>query len=117
VSVCIANIGPRQRRRRLIGGLVMLAVTAAIMTSLREASWPIRLLTFPALLSTSVLLLQVEAKTCVALAARGQRDLDQGREHVRGAVELAAITAQARQVAIRSVVVAILITSVYVLVL
>ena len=93
----------------------MLAVTAAIMIVLREASWPIRLLAFPALLTTSILLQQVEARTCVALAARGERDLDQGREPVSSAAELAAITVQARQVAIRSVVSAIVITALYVL--
>ena len=93
----------------------MLAVTAALMLSLRQTSWPIRLLAFPALLTTSILLLQAQAQTCVALAARGERDLDHGRESVSSAAELGAIKAQARRVAARSVAVAILVTAVYVL--
>jgi hypothetical protein len=115
VTVCVANIGPRQRRLRLVGGIVMLAATAVLMFSLRRASWSMRLLAFPALLTTAVLFLQVQAKTCVALAARGERQLDQDREHVSNTGELATIRAQARKVAVRSVVIAILITSMYVL--
>jgi hypothetical protein len=29
-EACIANIGPRQRQRRLVGGLVALAIAAAL---------------------------------------------------------------------------------------
>ena len=115
MTVCVANIGPRQQRLRLIGGIVMLAATAALMYSLRQASWPMRLLAFPPLLTTAVLFLQVQAKTCVALAARGERQLDQDREHVSSTTELATIRAQAHQVAVRSVVIAILFTSMFVL--
>jgi hypothetical protein len=115
VTVCVANIGPRQQRLRLVGGIVMLAATAALMYSLRHASWPGQLLAFPALLTTAVLFLQVQAQTCVALAASGERHLDQRREHVSNTWELATIRTQARQVAVRSVVIAILITSMYVL--
>jgi hypothetical protein len=116
VSVCVANIGPRQRRLRLVGGIVMLAATAALMFSLRQASWSIRLLAFPALLTTSVLLLQAQAQTCVALAGRGERDLDHGREPVSSPAELATIKAQARRVAVQSAVIAILVMAMYVLV-
>ena len=116
MSVCVANIGPRQRRLRLLGGIVVLVATAALMVSLRQTSWATRLLAFPALLTTSVLFLQVQAQTCVALAARGERDLDEGREPVSSAVELATIKTQARQVVGRSVVIAILVTAAYALV-
>lgn len=115
MSVCAANIGSRQRRLRLVGGIVMLAATATLMLSLRQTSWSMRLLAFPALLTTSVLFLQAQAQTCVALAARGERHLDQGREQVSSAAELATIRAQARQVAGRSFVIATLITAMYVL--
>ena len=116
MSVCVANIGPRQRRLRLVGGLVVLAATVALMFSLRQTSVATRLLVFPALLTTSVLFLQVQAQTCVALAARGERDLDEGREQVSSAAELATIKAQARRVTVRSVVIAVLVTAIYVLV-
>ena len=113
MSVCVANIGPRQRRMRLIGGLVMLAASIASMVALDGTSRLSRMWVFLPLLMTAVLLLQVQARTCVALAARGQRDLDHGAEPVADARELATVKAQAQQVTIRSVVIALLITTAY----
>jgi len=51
----------------------------------------------------------------VRLAARGLRDLDRGTEEIRDASDLAAVRAQARHVARRSVVAAVLVTGVYLL--
>lgn len=33
-EVCIANISPRERRRRLIGGIVQFTVTLAVLAAL-----------------------------------------------------------------------------------
>ena len=33
-EICIANISPRERRRRLIGGAVQLAISLAVLTGL-----------------------------------------------------------------------------------
>jgi hypothetical protein len=48
-TICIANIGPNQRRRRLYGGLVSLAIgiVVTIMLLATGASRPARLLVLP----------------------------------------------------------------------
>jgi hypothetical protein len=43
-------------------------------------------------------LFQVKEKTCVALAARGLRNLEQGDERIIDAIELQHVRAQARRV-------------------
>lgn len=101
---------------RLIGGLIMLTATIALMIALSGTSRLSRIWVFLPLLMTSVLLLQVQAQTCVALAARGQRDLDHGAEPVVDVRELKAVKAQAQQVTIRSVVIALLVTTTYLMI-
>lgn len=39
-EACIANIGPRQRRRRLVGGLVALAIAAVLCAWLVASDAP-----------------------------------------------------------------------------
>lgn len=39
-EVCIANIGPRQGQRRLVGGLVALAIAAALCAWLLASDAP-----------------------------------------------------------------------------
>jgi hypothetical protein len=48
-TVCIANIGPKERRRRLNGGLVSLAIGIGIIVVLlvTGASRPARLIALP----------------------------------------------------------------------
>src|SRR6187455_2463750 len=115
-EICVANIGPRQRRMRFIGGLVMLTSSIALMIALGGTSRLSRIWVFLPLLMTSVLFLQVQAQTCVALAARGQQDLDHGAEPVADAGELKVMKAQARQVTVRSVVIALLVTTTYLMI-
>jgi hypothetical protein len=93
----------------------MLAATVALMVALGDASPTARLLVFPFLLVTSVLLMQVQASTCIALGFRGERNLDQGVERIADATERQVVSAQARQVATRSIVIASLITAAYAL--
>jgi hypothetical protein len=112
-SACVPNIGPRERRRRLAGGVVILA--CALGGALLLRSWGAargwRALLFLPLLLASVALLQVQAKTCVALAARGLRNLDAGNEPITDPAELAAVGAQARRVNTRALVVAAALTA------
>src|SRR5690242_3572022 len=101
---------------RLVGGAVMLAVTVALMVALGGASRMVRLAVFLPVLLTAVLFLQVHARTCIALAARGQRDLDRAPERIDDPAELMAVKTQARRVTLRSVLVAAVVTLAYVLV-
>lgn len=100
-SACIPNIGPRERRRRRITGVVMLAVAAALTIGLASmdapASW--RFLVFvPAFMGT-LGLFQVRSSTCVVLAAQGRRNMDDGPVAIEEAAERDAIASQAWRVA------------------
>ena len=111
-SVCIPNIGHHERRRRLRIGYVSLAcaivITAALMVSDASRGW--RLLVFLPLVLAAFSFLQVRAKTCVALAARGIRNLDSGDEPIRDTAELDAVKAQARLINLQAPIVAAAIT-------
>ena len=48
MNVCIPNIGPRQRRMRLVGGVVMRVVTIGVMVALELTSVTRALTTLPA---------------------------------------------------------------------
>jgi hypothetical protein len=112
-SICIANIGPRERRRRLRGGFVALAFAALgvvlLWTTGASRGW--RALLFVPLLFAALGLLQVRAKTCVALAAQGMRNLDAGNERIDDPAELQAVKAQARRVNIQALLVAAAVTA------
>ena len=115
-DICFPNIGPRQRRIRLIAGVTLtaLAVFAAVLLLTSPAPRPWRAAVFPLVMFASVCLLQVQAKTCIALAARGERNLDAGSERIADERELMASRATARRIVTRSLLIALLITSVLV---
>jgi hypothetical protein len=114
-AVC-PNIGPRERQRRLVGGFVFLAVAACIAGCLIlfDAPRPWRLLVFLPAWAAAIGFFQASAKTCVALAARGLKNMDAGDEQITNPTELTQVRAQSRGVHIRAalaaVVVAVLLT-------
>ena len=107
-AVC-PNIGPRERRRRLIGGVVFLLVTVAVAAALIvfDAPRPWRLLVFLPAWAAAIGFYQASARTCVALAARGLKNMDAGDEAVTDAGELEQMRAQSRAVHIRAAVTAL----------
>src|SRR5262245_25238682 len=112
-SPCVANIGPRERRRRLTGGFVLGAVTLALIGYFVYADVP-RLwrlfVVFPAG-AAALGFFQAHAQTCVALAAHGLKNMDAGNEPVADAFQLSRIRTQSRQVYVRSLVAAVLVTA------
>ena len=100
MSTCIPNIGPRERHRRLVVGVIMLgiAVTLAAALVLFGAPRVWRLLIGPPEWIEGLGLFQVKEKTCVALAARGLRNLDQGDERIIDAIELRQVRSQSQRV-------------------
>ena len=101
---CIPNIGPRERRRRTVGGVVFLLVTLCVGGCLVwfDAPRPWRLLVFLPAWAAALGIFQVTAKTCVALAARGLRNMDAGDEQITDPQELERVRAQSRRVHIRA---------------
>ncbi len=99
------NIGPRQRRLRVAIGVGFLVVAGASATALvlEQAARPYRALVFLPLLLACISLLQVRAGTCVSLAARGKKNLDDGEVVVSDPAEQRQLGAQARHVMLQAV--------------
>jgi hypothetical protein len=115
-TVC-PNIGPRERKRRLVGGLFFLAIAICVALCLLvfNAPRPWRLLVFLPTWAAAIGFFQVRAKTCVALAARGLKNLDTGDEEITDARELGQVRAQSRAVHIRSVLTGVIAAALLVL--
>jgi hypothetical protein len=116
-SVCIPNIGPRERQRRLIGGVVLLLIAVCVGGCLIwfDAPRPWRLLVFLPVWASAIGFFQVSAKTCVALAARGLRNMDHGDESIENPRELDVVRAQSRLVHLRSALSAAVVAAIFAL--
>ena len=92
-----------QRRRRAVGGVAMLLAAVALVFALRATGaapvW--RSIAFLPLLGGMLGLLQARGQTCVALAARGERNLDRGTERVSDPAELRLQQHQSRRILAR----------------
>jgi hypothetical protein len=112
-DVCIPNIGPRERRRRLVGGAGMSALgvmAAALLLGFGAArGW--RIVVFLPLWGGALGFLQVREQTCVALAARGVQNMDGGDEAIADPLVLAQVRRQARKVHARAALLAAAITA------
>jgi hypothetical protein len=103
-DVCTPNIGPRERRKRLVAGIAMFAVTVVIAGVLVLTGLPRfwRVLTILPAWVGAIGLFQVREQTCVALAARGLRNMDAGDEAIVDAIELHHVRQQSRRVHIQA---------------
>ena len=113
-SACIPNIGPHERWRRLRIGYASLASAIVITTALLLLDMPRgwRLLVFLPLALAAFCFLEVRAKTCVALAAKGMRNLDSGDQLIHDTTELNTVKAQAARINLQAPLVAAVITAV-----
>jgi hypothetical protein len=103
-AVCIANIGRKERRKRMTVGLIGLAlgVGGASVLAGWGAALPWRLLLFVPFWLGAIGVFQALDRTCVGLSSRGQRDMDDGPAAITDASELAQVRRQARQVYLKS---------------
>lgn len=78
------NIGPRERRKRRLLGVVSLTIGVGLAFVLVVYGAPrlSRLVIFFPIWMAGLGLLQAREKTCLALAARGVRNMDDGEESV-----------------------------------
>lgn len=109
------NIGPRQRRRRVVMGTLVLACTLAFALVLVRlgVDRSLRLAVFFPLLAGTIGLLQVPARTCVSLAAQGLKDMDDGPKPVTDADERRCLAAQARRVIALSLGISVALTGAF----
>ena len=116
-DVCVPNIGPRERQKRLAMGLASLTaglLLAAAMLWL-DVSRIWRLAIFLPALMAGLGVRQATAQTCVRLSAMGIKNLDDGNQSVTNAAEAAAIARQAAVVNRDSVLFAAVATVLFVL--
>jgi hypothetical protein len=101
--------------KRVRAGIVALVIVdvVAILLVVQHVARPWRLAIFPLILGAAISLFQVKERTCVALAARGVRDMDDGEKPVTDEGELRRIAVQARRVYVESCLVAAVFTAVY----
>ena len=117
MDVCIPNIGPRECHRRLISGVALLVLAACIAGCLVWFDAPRlwRVLVFLPAWAGALGVFQVSAKTCVALAARGLRNMDAGDTSITDPRELEQVRAQAKEVHMRAAVSAAIVTGIILL--
>jgi hypothetical protein len=115
-SVC-ENIGPRERMKRVRAGIVGLVVldVVAILLVVEHVARPWRLAIFPLAFGAAVALIQVRERTCVALAARNVRDMDDGEKPVTDEAEQRQIATQVRRVYLHSFLIAAALTGAFLL--
>lgn len=117
VARCPGNLGPKERRKRLILGGVGLAVCTLAVTLLALDGAPRiwRLALVVPWWTAALGILQARSNVCVALAARGLRQLDRAPE-AQPAAELALVRQEARRIHVRALLLAVSLTAVSLLV-
>lgn len=114
----VANIGPRERRRRRVMGAWTLALATVLAVLSTALGWgaAVRLLLAPLFFGGFLGVLQAREHTCVALASKGLCDLDVGPRPIDPSQDRA-VRSKARRVLMKSAVAALVATLVVVLVL
>ena len=107
------NIGPRQRRRRIRFGVVMLVLGGVIAGVLLgvHAERALRVVVAVPFIAGSVGLFQVWARTCVVFAARKVKNMDEGEVPVTDSRELQTLLRQARLVWIQGIALGVVLTA------
>jgi hypothetical protein len=113
----VCNIGPRERRKRRVMGYVSLAAGVGLVFVLvvfGAPRWARAFVFFPVWLA-GLGLLQAREQVCIALAARGRRNMDAGEEAVADPALDARLRERASRVTRRATVTAAVITIVAIL--
>jgi hypothetical protein len=108
----VPNIGPQEQRRRLMTGLMLLLISTGMLLTMygAHAWWHLRIAIFVPVWVASASLLQAQLRTCVLLAERGERNMDDGTHKIEDAAELAQVRRQARRVNLAALSVAAVVT-------
>ena len=113
----LINIGPRERLKRRIFGLVGLAVGVSFafaMIVLQVSKLPRTLVFFPFWIA-GLGLLQAHDKVCIALAADGKCNMDGGEKEIADASAIADLKVKARRINRKALITALAATVVTIL--
>ena len=100
----VCNIGPTQRRRRLLLGVVSLLAAAGLVAAVLAVGWPrwtLVLTTFP-LYGAAMGYFQYRERFCVGFAGMGVFDVGDGTERVDDSTALAADRKRAVRLNVKS---------------
>jgi hypothetical protein len=106
------NIGPRERRKRRLLGIVALTVgvgLAFVLIVMDAPRWSRAIIFFP-LWMAGLGLMQAREKTCIALAARGMRNMDAGEEKIGDEELIEQLRVKARRINRRALITAVGVT-------
>jgi hypothetical protein len=106
------NIGPREQRKRRIMGIVALGVGVAaafVLVIFSAPRWS-RLIVFFPIWIASLGLLQARDKTCISLAARDARNMDDGEERIEDSHLNEQLRGQSQRIHRQSLITAVVIT-------
>ena len=108
----VVNIGPRERRKRRLLGIVALTVGVALAFVLIVYAAPrwSRLVIFFPIWIAGLGLMQAREKTCIALAARGLCNMDAGEEELEDERLIEQLRDKARRIHRRALLTAVAIT-------
>jgi len=111
-EICIANISPAERMKRLIGGIIPFVLATLVLGWLIAINanplW--RLPLFLPFLVAGTGFFQWRDKTCVRLSARGWRNTTGTVEKIEDEHELAQVRQQARHLTNKALLVAVILT-------
>ena len=104
----VINIGPLERRKRRILGVVALTVgvsLAFILVIMQAPRWSRAVIFFPIWMA-GLGLIQAREKTCIALAASGKCNMDAGEENLTDENLIQQLRSKARRINRRALVTA-----------
>jgi hypothetical protein len=106
------NLGPREQRKRRLMGIVALTVGVALAFALVVTGAPrlARVVVFFPIWMAGLGLFQARERTCIALAARGVCNMDEGEVFIEDESVAAELRAKARQINRRALITAAIIT-------
>jgi hypothetical protein len=106
------NIGPGERRKRRVMGIAALAAGAGVAFALvaSGAPWWSRAVVFFPVWLAALGLLQARERTCVALAARGVCNMDDGERPVEDETAARELRDKARRINSRAMLLAAIVT-------
>ena len=106
------NLGPREQRKRRLMGIASLAIGVGLAFVLVVLGAPrlSRLVIFFPIWLAGLGLFQARERTCIALAARGVCNMDDGEARIEDETVVAQLRAKARQINRRALITAFIIT-------
>ncbi|HYO62529.1 MAG TPA: hypothetical protein VER08_02620 [Pyrinomonadaceae bacterium] len=112
MATAAVNIGPRERRKRRLMGIVALAAGAGLAFVLVVFGAPrlMRLLLFVPFWLAGLGLFQAKEATCIALAGRDACNMDEGEETISDPARREALRAKAQRIHRRAFILAVVAT-------